>query len=84
MIRKLAETKTVLLISHRLSNVTECDRIYMMEGGQIKEQGTHDQLISREGKYKMLYQEQRELEQYVPDTGCRRGGTGCITIEEVP
>ena len=65
VIRKLAETKTVLLISHRLSNVTECDRIYMMEGGQIKEQGTHDQLISREGKYKMLYQEQRELEQYV-------------------
>ncbi len=55
VIRKLAETKTVLLISHRLSNVTECDRIYMMEGGQIKEQGTHDQLISREGKYKMLY-----------------------------
>lgn len=47
VIRKLAETKTVLLISHRLSNVTECDRIYMMEGGQIKEQGTHDQLISR-------------------------------------
>lgn len=43
----------------------------MMEGGQIKEQGTHDQLISREGKYKMLYQEQRELEQYVriPDAG---------------
>ena len=71
VIRKLAETKTVLLISHRLSNVTECDRIYMMEGGQIKEQGTHDQLISREGKYKMLYQEQRELEQYVriPDAG---------------
>lgn len=71
VIRKLAETKTVLLISHRLSNVTECDRIYMMEGGQIKEQGTHDQLISREGKYKMLYQEQRELEQYVriPDVG---------------
>ena len=71
VIRKLTETKTVLLISHRLSNVTECDRIYMMEGGQIKEQGTHDQLISREGKYKMLYQEQRELEQYVriPDAG---------------
>ena len=71
VIRKLAETKTVLLISHRLSNVIECDRIYMMEGGQIKEQGTHDQLISREGKYKMLYQEQRELEQYVriPDAG---------------
>ena len=71
VIRKLAETKTVLLISHRLSNVTECDRIYMMEGGQIKEQGTHDQLISREGKYKMLYQEQRELEQYVriPEAG---------------
>lgn len=71
VIRKLAETKTVLLISHRLSNVTECDRIYMMEGGQIKEQGTHDQLISREGKYKMLYQEQRELKQYVriPDAG---------------
>ena len=71
VIRKLAETKTVLLISHRLSNVTECDWIYMMEGGQIKEQGTHDQLISREGKYKMLYQEQRELEQYVriPDAG---------------
>ena len=71
VIRKLAETKTVLLISHRLSNVTGCDRIYMMADGRVKEQGTHHQLMHLKGRYFALYQEQKELEGYVRtrDTG---------------
>ena len=71
VIRKLAETKTVLLISHRLSNVTGCDRIYMMADGRVKGQGTHHQLMHLKGRYFALYQEQKELEGYVRtrDTG---------------
>lgn len=45
VIRELAQTKTVLFISHRLSNVMSADRIYMMEKGRITESGTHAELM---------------------------------------
>lgn len=64
VIRSLAETKTVILISHRLANVVESDRIYMLEDGQAVEAGTHQTLMAKKGKYAKLYQSQMELEQY--------------------
>lgn len=64
VIRSLAETKTVILISHRLANVVESDRIYMLEDGQAVEMGTHQTLMAKKGKYAKLYQSQMELEQY--------------------
>ena len=60
----LAETKTVILISHRLANVVEADRIYMLRGGIAVETGTHEMLIKRNGEYAKLYRSQMELEQY--------------------
>ncbi|MBS5398390.1 MAG: ABC transporter ATP-binding protein/permease [Lachnospiraceae bacterium] len=60
----LAVTKTVILISHRLANVVEADRIYMLRGGIAVETGTHEMLMKRNGEYAKLYRSQMELEQY--------------------
>ena len=49
MIRELARTRTVLLISHRLSNVVASDRIYLLDQGKILEQGTHQELMGKQG-----------------------------------
>lgn len=64
VIHKLAETKTILLISHRLANVVKSDRIYMMKEGRIAETGTHEKLMEADGDYAELYRSQMELEQY--------------------
>ena len=64
VIHKLAETKTIILISHRLANVVKSDRIYMMKEGCIAETGTHEELMGENGDYADLYQAQMELEQY--------------------
>ena len=61
-IHRLAGVKTVLLISHRLANVVDADKIYVMDEGKIKEAGTHAELMMRNGLYKSLYQSQRDLE----------------------
>ncbi len=52
---QMAENKTALFISHRLASTSFCDRIILLEAGDIVEEGTHDQLIASEGKYKELF-----------------------------
>ena len=63
-INALAKEKTVILISHRLANVTGADRIFVMEQGNIPEQGTHEELMKKEGMYAQMYRVQMELENY--------------------
>ena len=69
VIRELAKTKTVILISHRLANVVESDRIYMMESGTVVQEGTHKELLESEGAYNRLYCYQSELEAYGKEDG---------------
>ena len=64
VIHELAKTKTVLLISHRLANVVKSDKIYFLKDGEIKESGKHDELMSRNGAYRHLYESQMALENY--------------------
>ena len=64
VIHELAKVKTVLLISHRLANVVSSNQIYFMKDGEIKESGTHEELIQMNGAYKQLYESQMKLEQY--------------------
>lgn len=64
VIRELAKTKTVLLISHRLSNVVDSDCIYMLESGEIKEAGTHEELMKKMDCYYHLFNSQKQLEEY--------------------
>ena len=62
-IKALSERKSVIVISHRLENVVPADCIYYMEHGEVKESGTHAELISRNGGYAALYTAQKKLEQ---------------------
>lgn len=64
VIRELAKTKSILLISHRLANVVESDCIYFLMDGTIGEQGTQSQLMEQNGNYKRLYERQKQLEQF--------------------
>ena len=64
VIHELAKSKTILLISHRLSNVTESDCIYMLKSGMIVEKGTHAELMEMGGAYWKLFESQRQLEQF--------------------
>ena len=64
VVRKLAKTKTVLLISHRLANVVSADQIYVLKDGMIVEKGQHEALCKEDGYYHRLYRQQRALEQF--------------------
>lgn len=64
VIRELAKTKSVLLISHRLANVVNSDDIYMLKDGVIVESGTHDELTANKKAYAGMYENQMKLEKY--------------------
>ena len=63
-IHKLAEAKTVILISHRLANVVGADNIYVLDKGNIAESGTHTELLRKNGAYAQLWNAQQDLENY--------------------
>ena len=57
-ILKEARDHTMLFISHRLSSVKDCDRVFMLEKGTLIEEGTHSQMIASNGKYAQMYKKQ--------------------------
>lgn len=61
-IKELAKYKGVLMISHRLANVVSSDKIFVLEKGQLKEEGTHEELLAMHGTYSMLWETQQSLE----------------------
>lgn len=61
-IKELAKTKGILMISHRLANVVSSDKIFVLEKGHLKEEGTHEELLTMHGTYSMLWQTQQSLE----------------------
>ena len=65
VIKSLAGHKSIIFISHRLQNVVDCDRIYLLnKNGEIKECGKHNELIQLKGEYYKLFNTQKELENY--------------------
>lgn len=57
-LENLMEGRTTFVIAHRLSTISHADRIVVIVGGQIVEEGTHDDLLKKDGQYKKLYKMQ--------------------------
>ena len=63
-IHRLAQRKTVILISHRLANVEAADSIYVLCNGRLSEHGNHSALLKQGGVYARLWNTQQSLENY--------------------
>ncbi len=57
-IMKDGENRTMIFISHRLSSVKNADKVFMLEGGRIIEEGSHHELMKRDGSYAQMYKKQ--------------------------
>ena len=55
-LENLLEGRTALIIAHRLSTVQRVDRIVVMHRGEIREEGTHQELLRKKGLYHRLYE----------------------------
>ena len=64
-VHQLAQTKMVLVISHRLVNVKNADQIVVMQHGRVVGSGTHQELLATNDEYKRMTRAQTELENYV-------------------
>jgi ATP-binding cassette subfamily B protein len=55
-LRRMLEGRTAIVIAHRLSTVRDADRIVVIHRGRVAEEGTHEELLRREGLYRTLYE----------------------------
>ena len=62
-IKELSKEKSVIVISHRLANIIAADTIYYIEDGEVKENGTHNELMNMHEGYAKLYTTQKKLEE---------------------
>jgi len=61
-LKRLRQGRTTFVIAHRLSTIRSADQILVLEGGEIVERGTHDELLARQGRYRQLYDKQYRIE----------------------
>jgi len=61
-LRSLRQGRTTFVIAHRLSTIRSADQILVLEGGEIVERGTHDELLALGGRYRQLYDKQYNFE----------------------
>ena len=61
-LRSLRHGRTTFVIAHRLSTIRSADQILVLEGGEIVERGTHDELLALGGRYRQLYDKQYNFE----------------------
>ncbi len=61
-LRSLRHGRTTFVIAHRLSTIRSADQILVLEGGEIVERGTHEELLAHGGRYRQLYDKQYNFE----------------------
>jgi subfamily B ATP-binding cassette protein MsbA len=61
-LQSLRQGRTTFVIAHRLSTIRSADQILVLEGGEIVERGTHEELLAADGRYKQLYDKQYRFE----------------------
>ena len=66
-LRSLKGHRTIILVSHRLSTVIDCDQIFVMHAGKIVERGTHQQLLTQRGVYFEMAKHQMRLTDDAPN-----------------
>lgn len=59
-LEKISQGKTLIFISHWLASTRFCDRIMLLDGGRIREKGSHEELLAKNGLYKEMYESQRK------------------------
>ncbi len=65
---KLTRNRTSIVIAHRLSTVTDCDNILILDQGKVIEQGTHDELLAKKnGHYASIWNSQRTHRKFQED-----------------
>ena len=57
----ISKGKTSIVIAHRLSTIADCDKIFVIEKGSVKEAGTHQELLAKNGAYARLYNVKRDV-----------------------
>lgn len=62
-LERISKGRTTLVIAHRLSTVVNADQIIVLDGGQIAERGTHEELLAKGGIYNALWNRQREVDE---------------------
>lgn len=59
-IEEISTDKTLVFISHRLASTRFCDQILLLDGGKIKEFGSHEELLAKNGLYKEMFDSQKK------------------------
>jgi ABC-type multidrug transport system fused ATPase/permease subunit len=72
-IERSLERKTAIIVAHRLSTIKDVDRILVMDGGSVAEEGTHEELFARNGLYTRLYLKQFNSAEEEPPKGADDG-----------
>ena len=79
--REMAQGRSALIISHRFSTVRMADRVFVLDGGRVVEQGTHGGLIAAKGLYADLYGKQASY--YEPEPASQQGGVAASRRDDV-
>jgi ATP-binding cassette subfamily B protein len=64
-LQNLTRGRTTIAIAHRLSTLRDADRLIVLEGGKIVEQGTHDELLAKKGVFHKLVNAQRAMNEVI-------------------